>query len=100
MDLESESGLSKKCSALQFVISLILPARIGPTAQKNSLNASAMTEGSLKIIFIILREEGSLRFNLFGSTDQIHTVYIYFFYLVAYLSSYREKAIKALYNLA
>ena len=70
-NIESESGLSKRCLALQFVISLILPARVALTAQKNSLNSLAITEGFLATILFILRAEGGLRFNLFGSTDRI-----------------------------
>ena len=69
-NVESDSGLSKKCSALQFVISLILPASVGPIVQKKSLNSLAITEGSLEITLFILREKGGSRFNLFGSTDR------------------------------
>ena len=70
-NIESDSGLSKKCSALQFVISLILPARVGPIVQKKSLNSLVITEGSLEITLFILREEGGSQFNLFGSIDRI-----------------------------
>ena len=70
-NIESDSGLSTKCSALQFVISLILPARVGPIVQKKSLNSLAITEGSFEITLFILREEGGSRFNLFGNTDRI-----------------------------
>ena len=70
-NIESDSGLSKKGSALQFVMSLILPARVGPIMQKKIIKFVGDNGRFPRNHVIYFKEEGGSRFKSHNSVGSL-----------------------------